>query len=374
MMRVAEVTAWLGRFERFTTFADFSRLRTARGACKLAAAYRTTIGGTRMSLSTRTLTPTYAQGDAAQGPYKVNSLLLTADVNPLDGDVHWDAARSLWNGAMLLASLLLGPLFFTWGAFAVFIVLLLLTMCTGHSVGFHRRLIHRTFKCGKGTERLLVWLGTLVGMQGPFWVIRSHDIRDWAQRQGDCHDFLKHARGLWMDGWWNLHCTLVLRHPPGFDPGPGIGDDPFYRFLQRTWVLQQLPVAVALFALGGWPWVIWGVCVRVTVGVSMHWFVGYLCHTHGPQSWIVDHGAVQAHNVPWAAIPSMGESWHNNHHAFPASARHGLYPGQLDLGYEFVRLLERLGLAWDIQTPDKLPPRSGITAIAPDAQAAFRVE
>src|SRR5688572_25248273 len=58
-----------------------------------------------------------------------------------------------------------------------------------------------------------------------------------------------------MDGCWNLHCTLSLRHAPRFDPGPGIGDDPFYRFLQRTWMLQQLPVAAALFWLGGWPWV-----------------------------------------------------------------------------------------------------------------------
>lgn len=305
----------------------------------------------------------YAQGDAAHGVYKVNSVVLNAEVDPLDGDVHWDPARSLWNGAMLAASLVLAPWFFTWSALSICIVLLLITMCTGHSVGFHRRLIHRTFKCGKWTERVLVWSGTLVGMQGPFWVIRSHDIRDWAQRQSDCHAFLKHSRGVWMDGWWNLHCKLTLRRPPGFDPGPGIGDDLFYRFLQRAWMLQQAPVAGALFLLGGWPWVIWGVCVRVTIGVSMHWFVGYLCHTHGPQSWVVDRGAVQAHDVPWAAIPSMGESWHNNHHAFPASARHGLYPGQLDLGYNFIRFLELLGLVWDVQTPDTLPPRAGITAV-----------
>jgi len=272
---------------------------------------------------------------------------------------------------MMAVAAVAGPMFFTWGAFASFVVLLAITMCTGHSVGFHRRLIHRTFKCRKSVERILVWSGTLVGMQGPFWVIHSHDIRDWAQRQRDCHDFLKHGRGLLIDGWWNLHCRLRLSNPPGFDAGPGIADDLFYRFLQRTWMIQQVPLAAALYWLGGWPWVIWGVCVRVSVGVSMHWFIGYLCHTTGPQSWIVDDGAVQAHNVPWAAIPSMGESWHNNHHAFPASARHGLYPGQIDLGFRFVQLLERLGLAWDVQTPDTLPPRPGITAVAPDAMSAL---
>lgn len=67
--------------------------------------------------------------------------------------------------------------------------------------------------------------------------------------------------------------------------------------------------------------------------------------------------------MPWAAIPSMGESWHNNHHAFPASARHGLYPGQIDIGFSFLKLLERCGLVWDIQTPDVLPPRPVISPV-----------
>ncbi|HEX2592100.1 MAG TPA: hypothetical protein VHL34_11430 [Rhizomicrobium sp.] len=82
---------------------------------------------------------------------------------------------------------------------------------------------------------------------------------------------------------------------------------------------------------------------------------------------MVDDGAVQAHDVPWAAIISMGESWHNNHHAFPASARHGIMPGQLDIGFHFVKLLERLGLAWNIQTPDNLPLRPGITPLTATA-------
>jgi len=313
-----------------------------------------------------------AQSARPRDPFRVASLTLTSGVDPVAGTVSWDPVRSLWNGGMLAASVVLAPLYFSWGAVGAFALLLAVTMCTGHSVGFHRRLIHRTFQCPKWLERILVWSGTLVGMQGPFWVIHAHDVRDWSQRQRNCHDFLKHGRGLLVDGWWNLHCRLRLKRPPAFDPGPGIGDDPFYCFLQRTWMLQQLPVALALYLIGGLSWVVWGVCVRVTVGVSMHWFVGYLCHTHGPQSWLVDDGAVQAHNVPWAAIPSMGESWHNNHHAFPGSARHGLYAGQLDLGFLFVRSLERVGLAWDVQVPENLPRRPGITPIAPDAESVLR--
>ena len=310
----------------------------------------------------------------SEDSYKVNSLVLSATSSPVAGTVKWDPARSFWNGGMLLGALVLGPLTFTWGAFALFVLLLALTMCAGHSVGFHRRLIHRTFECPKWLERTLVWFGVLVGMQGPFWVICAHDIRDWAQRQPDCHSFVRHGRGMLRDGWWNLHCRLDLERPPGFDPGPGIADDRFYRFLQRTWMAQQIPVAVALFLIGGVPWLVWGVVVRVAVGVHSHWVVGYLCHTRGPQDWIVDDGAIQAHNVPWAAIPSMGECWHNNHHAFPASACHGLYPGQLDLGFEFVRLLEKLGLAWNIKVPEALPVRPGITPITPQARQTLAVQ
>lgn len=302
-------------------------------------------------------------------PYRVNSLILNPQVDPVAGVVQWAPERSLWNGFMLIGALVLGPMYFSWGAVAVFLALTAVTLCTGHSVGFHRRLVHRSFKCPKWLERTLVWSGAIVGMGGPLWTIRTHDTRDWAQRQPHCHDFLAHRHGLLKDGWWNLHCRLVFDNPPGFDPGPGIGDDPFYRFLERTWMLHQIPIGLALYLVGGMPWVAWGVFVRVASCTTMHWFISYFAHTQGPQSWLVDGAGVQAHDVPVAAIPTMGESWHNNHHAFPASARHGLYPGQADPGYRFIQLLEVLGLAWDVQTPANLPPRPGITAVSADAAA-----
>jgi sn-1 stearoyl-lipid 9-desaturase len=300
-------------------------------------------------------------------PYKVNSLEIRPYTDAVAGTVRWDPVRSLWNGAMLSAALVLAPLYATWGSFAVFLISSAVTLCSGHSVGYHRRLVHRSFKCSKSLERLLVYMGAAVGMGGPLWTIRTHDTRDWAQRQTLCHDFLAHRHGLLKDGWWNLHCRLVLDHPPGFDAGPGIADDAFYRFLERTWMWHQLPIGLALFAIGGWPWVVWGVFVRVAACTTMHWYISYFAHTRGPQSWLLNGAGVQAHDVPLAAIPTMGESWHNNHHAFPASARHGLYPGQIDLGFRFIQILEWLGLVWDVQTPDKLPLRPGLTPVRRDA-------
>lgn len=293
----------------------------------------------------------------------VNTLIETPHCDASAGTVRWDPGHSLWNGGMLAASLTLGPLLFSWSAFGVFLVLTGTTILIGHSVGFHRRLIHRSFDCPKWLERLLVWVGTIVGMSGPLWMIRTHDLRDWAQRQANCHDYLAHRRPMLIDAWWQMHCKLWFDRPTSFDLGDA-GRDRFYRFLEATWMLQQLPVAAVLLALGGWSWVVWGVCVRVCVSVNGHWFVGHLAHRRGPQSWLVEAAGVQAHDVPWAALPTMGEAWHNNHHAFPGSARIGLYPGQSDWGYVFIRALERCGLASAVVLPDDLPQRASLRAVS----------
>jgi sn-1 stearoyl-lipid 9-desaturase len=292
-------------------------------------------------------------------PHRVNTIVEVPGCSPVAGRVHWDPSHSLWNGGMMATSLLVAPWLVSWSAVAVCIVLTGATLMLGHSVGFHRRLIHGSFDCPLWLERLLVWVGTLVGMSGPLWMIRTHDLRDWAQRQPDCHDYLAHRQSMLVDGWWQLHCRLNLSRPPSFELGR-VGRDPLYRFLEATWMLQQLPVAALLYFGGGWPWVVWGTCVRVTLSVTGHWFVGHLAHRRGPQSWLVEGAGVQAHDVPWAGLPTMGEAWHNNHHAFPGSARIGLYPGQSDWGFAFIRALERVGLAWNIALPEHLPARPAV--------------
>ena len=301
--------------------------------------------------------PTSAPADA----FKVNSLTDLDKASPVEGEVVWDAPRSIWNIVMFVSAVTLAPLTFEWSALAVFLLTSGVTLCAGHSVGFHRRLVHRSFECPKWLERILLWFGTAVGMGGPIWTIRLHDTRDWAQRQPDCHWFLRHGKPFLLEGFYYLNFRIKLKSPPGFDPGPDIAGDRFIVLLDRTWMLHQVPIALALYWLGGWSWVVWGVCLRVSACTTMHWMISYFAHKRGPQDWLVDDAVIQAHNVPWLAIPTMGEAWHNNHHAFPSSARHGLYPGQIDLGWRFIQVLQWLGLAWNVKLPSKLPPRPGIS-------------
>ena len=268
-----------------------------------------------------------------EDPYAVNSLWVRPGDDPVSGRTEWDPARSWWNGAMALVTLVFAPLTFSPSALAVFALTSGAVLMLGHSVGFHRRLIHRSFKCPKGLEYILAWFGTAVGMSGPLWMIRTHDLRDWGQRQPDCHPALRHAAPLHVDYWWNLHSRLVLAHPPRFDPGPGIGDDRLYRFSIAPGCCIRRPIALALYALGGWDWVVGGVGVRVFACVTGHWFVGRLSHRQGPQTWLVDGAGVQATTTrPGRRFPHHGRGLAQQSPRLPWLGAHGPLSGPGRLG------------------------------------------
>jgi fatty-acid desaturase len=284
--------------------------------------------------------------------------------DPVAGRVVWVPAKSVWAGSMTLVAAVGGPMTASYEAVLLFFVTTLVTICAGHSVGMHRLLIHRAFNTPRWLERVLVYLGTLVGMAGPFGMIYAHDIRDWAQRQPQCHDLHAHRRGFFGDAWWQMHCAVALDHPPRFVVEPNIAEDRVFQFLERTWMAQQLPWAVLFYALGGWGWVVWGIAVRISVSLTGHWLIGHFAHKRGHQGWAVDGVAVQGYNVPYAGLVTFGEAYHGNHHAFPGSANLGIERGQIDLGWWFIQWLARVGLARHIETPESVGNRDGLRRVA----------
>lgn len=285
--------------------------------------------------------------------------------NPVEGEVYWKGSKSLWYFATLVTTAVLAPLTFSAGAALVAFFLTVTTLCLGHTLGMHRRLIHQSYECPRWLEYLFVYLGTLVGIAGPFRIIYLHDIRDWSQRHPRCHSFFIHTNTWWRDWWQQLHCDIRLTHPPRFVIEERVRNDRFYAFLDRTWMWQQLPVAGALYLMGGAGWVVWGVGVRLFVSLTGHWLVGYLAHNHGRKTWHIEGAAVQGYNVRGLALLTMGENWHNNHHAYPESARLGVRPGEWDPGWLVLGLLRRVGLVWSVQTPETLPARTERIELAP---------
>ncbi len=289
--------------------------------------------------------------------YENPRLRESEDTNACDAVVRWSPVKSLWISSMYAGTLLGAALHFTWPALALFMLTSAITLCAGHSVGMHRLLIHRSFESPKWLERTLVYLGTLVGLGGPWTMARTHDLRDWAQRQSACHDYFGHRSSFFKDAYWQMHCDLALTRPQVFEPESAIKDDRFYRLIERTHMAQQLPWAIVFVSLGGWSWLLWGICARVAVSVTGHWLIGYFAHNRGGQQWHVDGAAVQGFDVDYCGLITFGECWHNNHHAFPRSAKIGLYDGQLDPGWWLIKLLASLGLAKEIKTPELLPHR-----------------
>ena len=290
--------------------------------------------------------------------------------NASDGEVRADPIKIAWVGGMMLLGTVGSALTMTTGAVLLFVAFTAIVLCFGHSLGMHRRLIHRSYECPQWLDYFLVHLGVIVGLAGPFGMVRTHDMRDWAQRQGQCHSYFAHDERWYRDFFWQNFCSIRLQNPPEFVIEQEIDNDRVYRFMERTWMLQQLPWALAFYALGGIGWVFWGICTRVTVSIVGHWLIGYFAHNAGDRDWHVDGAAVQGYNVPFAALLTMGESWHNNHHAFPGSAKLGLEPGQWDPGWWVLQGLSRLGLAWNFVTPALLPERSDLLPMSPLADRA----
>lgn len=292
--------------------------------------------------------------------HKMVRVYATEAANPSRGRVVWNPAKSAWILSMYVGAVAGLGFYFSWSVFWLFTVTSILTLCAGHSVGMHRRLIHNSFDCPQWLEYTLVYVGALIGLAGPFSIIYMHELRDWSQRQPHCHDYFASRQPLPKDWFWLLNCDICLDHPPIIRYEPRIVDDRFYHLLEKTRYLQQIPWAVLFYFLLGWGGVLWGICLRVSVCTTGHWLMGYVAHRWGDRTWDVQGAGVQGYNVPGCGLITMGECWHNNHHAFPESAKLGINPNQADPGWWMICGLQKLGLAWNIQQPETLPTRTNL--------------
>jgi fatty-acid desaturase len=274
-----------------------------------------------------------------------------AGANPVSGDVRIDWLKAIWNGLMISAAAILCPLFFSLSAILLFCILTWLSLLLGHSIGMHRMMIHRSFSAKPWLEKTLIYIGVLVGMGGPSRVISIHDMRDWAQRQPAAHDFFTHKRSYWRDIGWQLFARFKFENPPQLVVEDHFAKDRFFCFLDKSWRWHQLPLAVLLYFAGGWPWVVWGIFGRIAASVIGHWTITYFCHNPGPGKWRVNGACVQASDLPGLGWLTFGECWHNNHHAFPESARIGLEKRQSDPAAWVIERFEKLGWVYDVGRP-----------------------
>jgi fatty-acid desaturase len=237
---------------------------------------------------------------------------------------------------------------FTWPALGLAVGLYYLTGGVGISLGFHRTLTHRSLQLPRWLEYLCALSGTLALQGGPIeWVATHRAHHAHTDREGDPHNV---HRGL---GW--AHVEWLYRsndaRPTQAEQrrlAPDLVRVPFYRVLESTYLWWQVALALVLFAAGGWPWVVWGIFVRVVATYHVTWLVNSAAHHNGYRTYRT--GDLSTNNW-WVALLTWGEGWHNNHHAFPSSARHGLGRLELDPTWCVIRILTVLRLARNVKLP-----------------------
>ena len=249
------------------------------------------------------------------------------------------------------------PQLFSWSALAAAAVLMYLTGALGVTLCYHRTLTHRGLRLRKPVEYALAILGALALQGDPIrWVATHRKHHAHSDTQGDPHG--RNIGFRWAHVRWLYKPNDAM---PTNDElrryAPDLYAQPFYRALQYLHGPLQLALAAALFAIGGWPWVIWGIFVRLVVSYHATWLVNSAAHSLGYRSFRTSDLST---NCWWVALLSWGEGWHNNHHAFPYSARHGLRWFEIDLTWWSVKFLALLRLADRI----KVPPPAALARLA----------
>ena len=236
----------------------------------------------------------------------------------------------------------------------------------GITIGFHRLLTHRSFKTHPWLRGVFAALGS-AAIEGPVisWVADHRKHHACSDREGDPHSpHVGHGHG-WkgaLKGFFHAHLGWIFIHTERGNKqrfAPDLIEDPVVSYVNRTFFLWAVLGFVVAFGLGyaiggdlaaGLTGLLWGGAVRVFLLHHVTYSINSLCHIFGRQPFKTKD---ESRNLAWLAVPTMGESWHNNHHAFPTSAVHGLGRWQFDLSAIVIAGLEKSGLIWDVV---RIPP------------------
>ena len=235
---------------------------------------------------------------------------------------------------------------FSWRNLIVALILHWMAVGLGISMGYHRLHTHRGFNTYKWFDYFLAVCGTLTLEGGPiFWVATHRLHHQYSDQPEDPHS--PRVSGFWAHVGW-----IIFGEAQHSDTArlaryaPDLGKDPFYRWLSTYHWVPLTTLGLGLLYAGGWGLVSWAIFLRVTVGLHATWMINSATHMFGSQRFKTDD---DSRNVWWVALLTFGEGWHNNHHAHPVSAKHGLTWYEFDWTWVSLKLLAAFGLVWDLK-------------------------
>ena len=238
---------------------------------------------------------------------------------------------------------------FTWTRFWVTFALYWIAIGFGIGMGYHRLHTHRSYKVPTWLEYFFAICGTLTLEGGPiFWVATHRLHHQKSDQAGDPHT--PHDGGFWAHMGWVMFGESKHNNTEAMQRyAPDLGRVPFYRWLNTYHYVPLIVLGVIVLALGGWQMVTWAVFLRVVLGLHATWLVNSATHMWGGRRFLTKD---DSRNNWWVALLTFGEGWHNNHHARPTSARHGLAWYELDVTWLQIWLLKAVGVAKNVKVAE----------------------
>ena len=253
----------------------------------------------------------------------------------------------------ILSLIALQPKFWSLPAVTSLLFFYWVTACLGVTLGYHRLLSHRSFIVPRWLERFFATCGAISCQHGPIdWVGLHRHHHSFSDTEVDHHNSKK--------GFWWSHMGWMFKDVEALKAVPKLSadliKDPYYRFLNKYFLFLQIPIGLSLYAIGqklgvgGWALVLWGIPLRLVVVYHITWLVNSATHCWGKAPF---ESGDSSKNNAWVAALTFGEGWHNNHHAFPNSAKQGLFRGQIDITWEHIKILAKFGLAKKVKLPSR---------------------
>ena len=258
--------------------------------------------------------------------------------------------RINWPTSLVLVLFHIGAIaalfMFSWRNLLISMALYWITVGWGISLGYHRLHTHRSYKVPLWMEYFFAVCGALTLEGGPIFWVATHRIHHQKSDQaGDPHS--PHEGAWWAHMGWILwgetnhnNTKLMSKY------APDLAKHPFYIWLNNWHWVPMVALGVILLAIGGWPLMFWGIFLRVVVGLHATWLVNSATHMWGNRRFATKD---DSRNSWWVALLTFGEGWHNNHHAHPTSARHGLAWYEFDISWITLTMLKALGIAKQVR-------------------------
>ncbi len=280
-----------------------------------------------------------------------------------ENELNWVTATFM---ALFHVGAVVALFFFTWKALLISMFLWWVSGSLGIGMGYHRLLTHRGYRTPKWVEYCLTVCATLALEGGPiFWVATHRIHHQHSDEEGDPHSPI--------DGKWWAHMGWILTGKSMHHDTttlaryvPDLAKDKFHVWITKYHYVPMIVLGLVLLVLGGLPFLLWGIFVRTVVGLHSTWMVNSITHTWGSRRFVTHDLST---NNWWVAILTFGEGWHNNHHAHPVSARHGIAWYEVDLNWYGIWALKKLGLARHVYRVKlaQLPPTPALNT-KPDSK------